>query len=223
MLTAFAALAAPRCCRDLWLLRRASAACASRMSPAVRAHWSSAVAHAIDANSGDDRRNPATLGDPLFRLGGSERRFDDLDGGGGGIVFGAQGDDRAAAMEHIANQLKRGGVHQAVGIDAQARCCRRFRGDGPLRKSSAVRTRSRRIERGLLSPELRFQAGRACRFPGPSSERINSATVRPEAARCRADTRRASPKICRQLQEQLRRFAADLLATSCGVRTSSNS
>ena len=76
-------------------------------------------AAAFDAQFGDDRRNSATLGDALFGLGGSERCFDDFDGSGSGIVFGTQCDDRAAAVQNIANQLKRGGAHQAVRVDAQ--------------------------------------------------------------------------------------------------------
>ena len=77
------------------------------------------VAHALDAQFRDDRGNTATLGEALFGLGGSERSFDDLDSGGGGIIFRAQCNDSAATMENVANQLEGSGVHQAIWVDAQ--------------------------------------------------------------------------------------------------------
>src|SRR5437879_10872396 len=67
----------------------------------------------------DNRRNPAALANPFFRLGACQGGFDNFDGCGRYIVFRPQGDDGTAAVKNISNELESGGAHQTVGINAQ--------------------------------------------------------------------------------------------------------
>src|SRR6266849_9440894 len=73
----------------------------------------------FETHIGNNGRNAAALEKPFFRLEAREGRLDDFDGSGGYIVFRAQGDDGAAAMKNVSNELESRGAHQAVGIDAK--------------------------------------------------------------------------------------------------------
>ena len=48
-----------------------------------------------------------------------ERGFDDLDGGCSQIVFRAEGNDRAASMKNVANELEGSSAHEARRINAK--------------------------------------------------------------------------------------------------------
>src|SRR6266481_9324487 len=67
----------------------------------------------------DNRRNPAALANPFFRLGACQGGFDDFDGCGRYIVSRPQGDDRTAAVKNISNELESSGAHQTVWINAK--------------------------------------------------------------------------------------------------------
>src|SRR5882762_3666970 len=68
---------------------------------------------------GDNRRNPAAMEKPCFRLGACQGGFNNLDGGSCHIVFRPQSDDRTAAVKNVSNELESGGAHQAVGINTK--------------------------------------------------------------------------------------------------------
>ena len=98
------------------------------------------------------------------------RGFDDFDGSGGEIVFWAQGDDRAASVQSVANQLEGSGAHGYLGSMRKAI----LKTLSPRRSASEiinVRTRSIRNARRLV-PELLFRLG------GRSSERTNQGAQR---------------------------------------------
>ena len=59
------------------------------------------------------------MGHVVDRLGTGKGSFDNVDGCGRNIVFRPQGDNGAASVENIANQLEGGSAHCAIGIDAQ--------------------------------------------------------------------------------------------------------
>src|SRR4029077_7050158 len=67
-----------------------------------------------------DRRNSAALLDVHLRMSGSQRGLDNLDTRRGNIVFRPEGNQRAASMEYVADQLERGSTHAAALIDAQS-------------------------------------------------------------------------------------------------------
>ncbi len=48
-----------------------------------------------------------------------QRNLDNLQRVSGGIILRTERDDRATAMQHIANQLERRRVHQAGGVNAE--------------------------------------------------------------------------------------------------------
>jgi len=72
-----------------------------------------------DADIGDYRGNLAAMGNVFDGMLAGNGGFHDFNGSGGQVVFRAQGDDRAAGVENIADQLEGGGTHGTVGIDAQ--------------------------------------------------------------------------------------------------------
>jgi len=74
---------------------------------------------ALDANVGNDAWDTAALSKGVLWLNASKSGFDDFDGCGSEVVFGAKGDKRSATMQDVSNELKRGGTHEAVGINAQ--------------------------------------------------------------------------------------------------------
>ena len=57
---------------------------------------------------------------PLLIVGAGKRGLHDIRRGGCGVVFRAQGDQRARAMQHVANELECGGAHRTLRIDAQS-------------------------------------------------------------------------------------------------------
>ena len=65
----------------------------------------------LDAHVGDDGRDAAALLQFLFGLRTRESGFDNFNARGGKVVFRAQGDDRAASMKNVSNELKSGGAH----------------------------------------------------------------------------------------------------------------
>src|SRR5580700_10473001 len=71
---------------------------------------------ALNANIGNDAGNAAAFFDGVLGLDACESGFDDFDARSGEIVLRAQGDQSAAAVEHVSNKLKRGGAHEAVRI-----------------------------------------------------------------------------------------------------------
>ena len=86
------------------------------------------------------------MGHVVDRLGTGKGSFDNVDRCGRNIVFRPQGDNGAASVEDIANKLKGGGAHGAVGIDAQGNVIDL----SPLKRASeiiAVRIRSNEIRR----------------------------------------------------------------------------
>src|SRR6266446_2638890 len=74
----------------------------------------------LDAHIGNDGRDAAALPQPLFRLRTGESGFNNLYARGGKVVFGAQGDDGAASMKNVSNELESRGPHQTLGINAQS-------------------------------------------------------------------------------------------------------
>jgi hypothetical protein len=74
---------------------------------------------ALDVQIGDDAGDAAALSDVVLRLAAGKSGLDDIDSSCGGVIFRAQGDDGAASVKHVADQLEGGGVHEAVGVDAQ--------------------------------------------------------------------------------------------------------
>ncbi len=74
----------------------------------------------FDADLGNDRGNFAAVRDVVDRMLARDGGFDDFDGSGGEIVLWAQGDDRAASVQGVANQLEGSGAHGTVGINAQS-------------------------------------------------------------------------------------------------------
>src|SRR5256885_11630281 len=74
----------------------------------------------FETHLGDNRRNPAALANPFFRLGACQGGFDNFDGCGRYIVFRPQSDDGTAAVKNISNELESGGAHQTVGINARS-------------------------------------------------------------------------------------------------------
>src|SRR5207302_495786 len=73
-----------------------------------------------DVRFGNNRWDAAAMIELLLGLRAGQSGLHDFDGGCRNIIFGAQGDDRAAAMKDVANQLERGGAHKAVWIDAKS-------------------------------------------------------------------------------------------------------
>jgi len=74
---------------------------------------------ALNAKIGNDRRDPASLRDVFLCLAAGQRSFDNLQRLGREAILGTQRDDRAAAVQDVANQLERRGMHQAGGVNAQ--------------------------------------------------------------------------------------------------------
>src|SRR6267143_2645697 len=74
----------------------------------------------LNTHIGDDRWNMATVRKIVFGMLTGERSFDDFDRGSGSAVFRTQGDDSPATMEDIADELKGGGAHEAMGVEAQS-------------------------------------------------------------------------------------------------------
>src|SRR5712692_7603972 len=66
------------------------------------------------------RRHAAAPKELFFGLSARESSFDDVNGGRRHVVFGAQSDDRAAAMKNVADQLEGRPAHQAVRVDAKS-------------------------------------------------------------------------------------------------------
>src|SRR5712692_6021787 len=69
---------------------------------------------------GNNRRNPAALQKPFFRLRGRQGGLDDFHGCGGQVVLGPQGDEGTAAVKNVSNELESRGAHQAVWIDTKS-------------------------------------------------------------------------------------------------------
>ncbi len=80
----------------------------------------------LDAHVGNDGRDAAALLQPFDGLRTRKSGFDNFNASSGQVVFGAQGDDRAASMKNISNQLESGGAHQAVRVNAQSNVVNRF-------------------------------------------------------------------------------------------------
>src|SRR5260370_6842451 len=73
----------------------------------------------FEMHVGNNRRNAAALEKFFFRLGTGQSRFDSFNICGGNIVFLTQGDEGAAAVKNVANELEGGGADQDVWFDAQ--------------------------------------------------------------------------------------------------------
>src|SRR6266850_1822194 len=80
----------------------------------------------LDAHVGNDGRDAAALHQFFDGLRTRESGFDSFNGSSGKVVFGAQGDDRAAPMKNVSNELESRGPHQTFGINAQGDVVNRF-------------------------------------------------------------------------------------------------
>src|SRR6266850_2207913 len=80
----------------------------------------------LDAHVGNDGRDAAALLQSFDGLRTGESGFDNLDARSGKVVFGAQGDDRAASMKNVSNELESRGTHQTLRINAQSDVVNRF-------------------------------------------------------------------------------------------------
>src|SRR2546426_6821584 len=80
----------------------------------------------LDAHVGNDGRDAAALLQSFDGLRTRESGLDNFDARSGKIVFGTQGDDRAASMKNVSNELESGGAHQAVRVNAQSDVVNRF-------------------------------------------------------------------------------------------------
>ena len=177
------------------------AACASRISPRSSCSGVSRLAARSMRSSETMRRDAAALRDAFFGLQAGQCGFDDFDGGGSGIVFRAQGDDGAATVQHVANQLKSGGVHQAIRIDAQR----------DVVDDLAAMDRFGDHELFVLGPGelcgdlLGRGASATADRRGKERRESGCAVARQAEARYSADTRRAWPRNNRPPRGQPRR------------------
>ena len=73
----------------------------------------------LEADIGNDGRDAAALRQSLFGLRTRESGLDDFDRRSRRIVFRAEGDDGAATMKNVSNELEGRRTHQAIWIDAQ--------------------------------------------------------------------------------------------------------
>jgi hypothetical protein len=73
----------------------------------------------FNASIGNDGRDAEAFANGLLRLDGGEGGFDYFDVGGREIILGAKGNQGSATVKDVTNELKSGGAHEAVGIDAQ--------------------------------------------------------------------------------------------------------
>src|SRR5712675_2105845 len=90
---------------------------ASMRVASTRRVLSATAAAAEPAAAGTLAEAPSAGSAPL---GTRESGLDDFDGSGGDIIFRTQGDDGAAAVKDVSNELEGGGAHQAIGIDAKS-------------------------------------------------------------------------------------------------------
>ena len=114
-----------------------------------------------------------SVGQSSSALGAGESSFDNFDGGGGEIVFRAQGDDRAAAVKNVANELKRSGTHEAVRIDAQRDVVDGFAAMDGLGNHQLLVLGPRELRGNLL--RVRTGLPRFDGAAGPSSNAANQA------------------------------------------------
>src|SRR5436309_7438018 len=80
----------------------------------------------LDAHVGNDRRDAAALLQSFDGLRTRESGFNNFDARSGEVVLGTQGDDGAAPMKNISNQLESGGAHEAVRVNTQSDVVNRF-------------------------------------------------------------------------------------------------
>ena len=92
----------------------------------------------LDAQIGNDGRNPAAMGNVFYRMGAGEGRFHNFHGCRGEIVFRPKSDHCAAGVQDVSYQAGMRRRAWRCWDRCAARRCRLFRHAAPLRKSSAA-------------------------------------------------------------------------------------
>src|SRR5260370_2923061 len=80
----------------------------------------------LDAHVGNDGGYAAALLQSFCRLRTRKGGFDNLSGRSSKVVFRAQGDDRAAAMKYVANELEGRASHHTGGVHTQSNVVNRL-------------------------------------------------------------------------------------------------